>query len=209
MIQEHEYSIVGHSRSSIGRYLGAISAIAASTVTVASLGLAEAFEKIGFPDWTQRWIIVPITGGLAYAVAHWMFNRICWRCLSIFSQIPHLDGTWECAGRTMDSDGNIPYKWSGQVVISQNWEKIRVRSETASSASNSVSAALVPEPDGCWTLMYSYRNEPRVGEPELKAHVGYCELRFDKSQKRAEGDYFNAKGRGTFGRMTIKRKKKK
>lgn len=54
--------------------------------------------------------------------------------------------------------------------------------------------------------MYSYKNEPRAGEPELNAHVGHCEMRFARGMARAEGDYFNARGRGTFGRMTLTRK---
>lgn len=51
--------------------------------------------------------------------------------------------------------------------------------------------------------MYSDRNEPRVGEPSLNAHIGYCEMQFTKSLRDAEGDYFNARGRGTFGRMKL------
>jgi hypothetical protein len=208
-MQAHEYSIVGHDRALIGRYLGAISAVAASAMTAASVGLVDLLEKNGFPDWTQRWVLVPITGGLAYAVAHWLFNRFGWRFLSMFAQVPHIDGIWACAGRTMDSVGTSQYEWTGKITISQSWEKIRVRLQTSSSASNSVSAALVPGPDGCWTLMYSYRNEPRIGESELNAHVGYCELRFEKTQDWAEGDYFNAKGRVTFGRMTITKENNK
>jgi hypothetical protein len=56
-------------------------------------------------------------------------------------------------------------------------------------------------------LMYSYRNEPRVGESEINAHLGYCEMRFNRSLLDADGDYFNARGRGTFGRMKLTRTK--
>jgi hypothetical protein len=95
---------------------------------------------------------------------------------------------------------------TGTVTISQSWEKIHVTLRTDRSASHSVSAALIPEADGSWMLMYSYRNEPRAGEPELNAHLGYCEMRFSKSLRDAEGDYFNARGRGTFGRMWLTKK---
>lgn len=54
--------------------------------------------------------------------------------------------------------------------------------------------------------MYSYRNEPAIGQKELNPHVGYCELNFDESVTKADGDYFNNKGRTTFGRMALTRK---
>ena len=43
--------------------------------------------------------------------------------------------------------------------------------------------------------MYSYKNEPRAGEPELNAHMGHCDMRFARGMTQAEGDYFNARGR--------------
>jgi hypothetical protein len=54
--------------------------------------------------------------------------------------------------------------------------------------------------------MYSYQNEPRIGEPELRSHVGYCELQLAEDLQSAEGDYFNNRGRVTFGRMKLIRK---
>jgi hypothetical protein len=207
-MQAHEYSIVGHNRASIGRYLGALAALVASLVAAATISLVQVLNNYGFPAWTHKIVMVSLTGGIAYTAAHWLFNRFGWRFLSFFSQVPHIGGSWICSGRTINMDGETQFEWSAKITISQNWEKIRVRSETSTSASNSVSAALIPEPDGCWMLMYSYRNEPCVGEPELRPHVGYCELRFDKELNSADGDYFNAKGRGSFGRMSLKKEKK-
>jgi SMODS-associating 2TM, beta-strand rich effector domain len=63
-----------------------------------------------------------------------------------------------------------------------------------------IQLTLLPEGDGSWLLMYSYKNEPRTGEPELNAHVGYCEMIFENSMARAEGDYFNALAGGRLGR---------
>jgi hypothetical protein len=158
------------------------------------------------PSWTQNALVLPISVGTVYLVVHWLFNKFGWRCLSWFSQVPDIRGKWDCSGTTMNDDGTVKFNWTGEVTISQNWEKIRLSLRTSQSGSNSVSAALLPEPDGCWLLFYSYRNEPRVGEPELNAHVGYCEMRFNENLSEAEGDYFNARGRGTFGRMHFTRK---
>ena len=54
--------------------------------------------------------------------------------------------------------------------------------------------------------MYSYRNEPKIGEKDLYQHIGYCDLTFNASADAAEGQYFNNKGRVTYGRMKLTRK---
>ena len=205
-MQSHEYSVVGHSRSSVGRYIGSIAAAIASGLAAISLGLSELLSANGAPELLSKFAIVAVPAATVYTITHWCFNKFGWRALSWFSQIPNIDGTWDCIGQTMNDAGEITFKWTGVATISQSWEKIRVHLSTGKSQSNSVSAALIPEPDGCWLLMYSYRNEPRVGEVELHSHVGYCEMRFAKNLKVSSGDYFNAKGRGSFGRMLFKRK---
>jgi hypothetical protein len=204
-MQAHEYSVVGHSRANVGRYIGAFAALVASGATAWGAGLASVSARLGFPQWTQTVLLIPVTGGLVYLLSHWLFNRYAWRSLCWVSQVPHIAGTWDCDGVTIGDNGEIRFAWKAVMTISQDWEKIRVHLRTAQSASNSVSAALLPEPDGCWQLMYSYRNEPRVGEPTLNPHIGYCEMRFDKNISRGEGDYFNARARGTSGRMTLTR----
>lgn len=205
-MRDHEYSIIGHSRANVGRFLGTGAAIIASSATAAGIGLSKFAAATGLPEWTQH-VVLPISAGIAYALVHWAFNRYGWRCLTWVSQIPDIKGMWNCTGKTMNDDGSVRFEWTAEVTISQNWEKIRVRLQTSQSASNSVSAALIPEPDGCWMLMYSYRNEPRAGEPDLNPHIGYCEMRFHSGLAEADGDYFNARGRGTFGRMHFTRKK--
>lgn len=202
-MQAHEYAIGGHDRASIGRYIGIFAALIASAATSASVSLVSVLVGYGFPTWTHTLVMVPISAGLAYTVAHALFNRFVWRGMALFSNLPNIDGTWACTGETLDSEGMAQYSWTARITISQSWQKIRVRSATDKSASNSVSAALIPEPDGCWMLIYSYRNEPRAGVSELHSHIGYSELRFEKDLNRAEGDYFNAKGRSTFGHMTL------
>ena len=137
---------------------------------------------------------------------HWAFGRYGWRVLCWFSQVPDISGSWDCKGQTRNPDGAVTREWQGTVNITQDWERIKVGLKTSQSGSYSVSAALLPEGDGGWLLMYSYKNEPRAGEPELHAHVGYCEMHFDPGMSRAEGDYFNARVRGTFGRMTLTKK---
>ena len=54
-------------------------------------------------------------------------------------------------------------------------------------------------------LIYSYRNQPGPGEPELQSHLGHCELLFAPDLQCAEGHYFNGVGRFTHGTMTLKK----
>ena len=148
---------------------------------------------------------MPLSAAAVYPVAHWLFNRFAWKYAGRVLNIPDISGEWQCSGTTIREDGTVSFRWQADTTIFQSWEKIHVTLRTQQSASHSVSAALIPEADGSWMLMYSYRNEPRAGEPDLHAHLGYCEMRFAKSLREAEGDYFNARGRGTFGRMQLKK----
>lgn len=205
-MRDHEYSIVGHSRTSVGRYLGVVAAIVVSTLTTAGIGISNLFRGLGFPIWAQGAFAIPISAGLTYWVVHFLFNRYGWRALTWLSQVPDINGTWSCEGQTIGDDGSVKFVWTGTVTISQNWEKIRVNLKTATSGSNSIIAALVPEPDKSWTLFYSYVNEPKIGEAELQRHSGYAELQFNPGTTSAEGSYFNGRGRGTYGRMQLRRK---
>jgi hypothetical protein len=203
-LQAHEYSVVGHSRTNIGRYLGmAAAALAAASASLAA-ALAGVFTWLGLSGWEQHAGAVSVTAAAAYAAIHWVFNRFGWKQACWFMQFPNIDGVWNCKGETRAEDGSTPFEWEAQVTVSQSWEKLRVHLRTKQSSSNSVSAALMPEPDGSWMLLYSYRNEPRVGEPpEMRSHLGYCEMRFLPGLRQAEADYFNVRGRRTSGRMTL------
>ncbi|MDD1001680.1 hypothetical protein [Pseudomonas sp. TNT2022 ID642] len=207
-LQDHEYSVIGHRRSTIGRYLGMLATILVSLLPAVGIGLSDLMAKIGVPEWGKYFIVIPITASLTYTALHWFFNKYGWRPLSFFAQIPNVAGEWLCVGQTINDDGSVAQDWEGELTISQTWEKIRVRLETKSSVSHSLSVALIPEPDGCWMLMYSYVNKPKVGNIHLNSHQGYSEMRFIQSLKIAQGEYFTAKGRGTAGTMTFTWRKK-
>jgi hypothetical protein len=206
VLTPHEYSIIGHSRSTIGRYLGVVAASIAAGSAVASGAATGIAHWLGLSDWVSHITVVPLSAAAVYPVAHWIFDRFAWKYAGRVLNIPDISGDWQCHGTTLLGDGTVKFRWHADITISQSWEKIHVTLRTRQSASHSVSAALIPEADGSWMLMYSYRNEPRAGEPELNAHLGYCEMRFNKLLRDAEGDYFNARGRGTFGRMQLTKK---
>ena len=204
----HEYSVIGVDRTAIGRYLGTTASLL-TTMAVALItfcyGLLKRFEIF---DADANLIVLPLGVAFFYFVIHMVFNKWIWRCkcAQALLGVPNLNGVWECYGSTIDKDGKTMHEWTAKVIISQTWEKICVYLEAGQSKSRSKSASLIKEPGRGYVLMYSYQNEPRIGEPELQTHVGYCELHLSEDLTTAEGDYFNNKGRITFGRMSLKRK---
>jgi len=57
-------------------------------------------------------------------------------------------------------------------------------------------------------LLYNYKNDPNIDEPDLAAHRGSAELVFSADLLTAKGEYFNGHGRYTFGTMKLTRRGK-
>lgn len=208
MASNHEYAVIGHSRATVGRFLGIVAGLASSALAVLIATVISYGERWGLLQERAYWTL-PLTAAIFYTLGHLAFDKWAWRTwlVHLFLDIPDLRGKWDCAGETIDaSTGEVNYRWTAEVTISQGWEKIRIYSKTEQSRSHSVAASIVQEEDVGYILMYSYRNEPRHGEPELKAHFGYAEWRIGTDGSSAEATYFNGGGRYTGGRMKLKRK---
>ncbi|WP_370153280.1 hypothetical protein [Ferrovibrio sp.] len=201
----HEYTIIGHSRAKIGRWLAIGAGLIASggvTVGIAAIDLAK---RAGI-ETSGSLIIWPITSGVVFAALYFSFDYWIWKLpvASRLLNIPNLAGKWEVTGQSLGQKGEVLHDWKGLITITQSWEKIRVFLETKTSDSYSISAALLPDRDiGC-RLMYSYRNEPKLGNPDLKPHDGYAEIIFHPKNGVGNGDYFN-KQRFTFGTTKLKK----
>ncbi len=210
MRDDHDYSILGHSRALVGRYLGAVAAaISAGSVLLAGLGIE--FAKInGFGEFFPPIVVWPVTAGAVWIGLHWLFANHAWKWPGIAAAInvPDLSGSWRVTGKTLDENKDTTYEWSGVVTITQTWEKLKVRLRTSQSSSFSISAALVREPGAGFRLTYPYLNEPGAEQPELSMHVGFADLLFAPNLSSAEGDYFNNKGRTTQGVMRLDRLEK-
>jgi hypothetical protein len=72
--------------------------------------------------------------------------------------------------------------------------------------SQSKAASIIHEKQIGYRLLYSYQNIPRSGEP-MNPHIGYAEVLFDEDLQIAEGEYFNNKGRVTYGRLKLVRER--
>jgi hypothetical protein len=206
MALEHEYSVIGHSRSTWGRRLGVIAgAVAAFGVLLAGAVLKLA-ERLGWEEHVPDLILWPFTAAAVFGGVHWAFNNHAWRWrwLSSLVGVPNISGKWECSGLTLSPAHGSSAPWSGSLIVTQTWEKIQVYLKTSQSASQSKAASLIHEKGAGYRLLYSYQNVPRAGEP-LQPHVGYAEILFDENLLAGEGEYFNNKGRVTFGTLSVKR----
>lgn len=205
---EHEYSVLGGlNRAAIGRYLSIVaSAIAAALGTLAAW-LIDLAKVMGITDNIPPLVLWPLTAGLIYAVLYWLFDTHVWRWSSLASllKVPDLSGAWDCRGQGLNKDGE---PWVGEIVIIQSWDKLRIRLKTDRSRSNSIAAALVYDCADGFRLLFNYKNEPYIGQPELKAHRGSAELTFASDLQTAEGEYFNGHGRYTYGTMKLTRRGK-
>lgn len=208
MAIEHEYSVIDHPRAAVGRWLGTAAGAIAAAITVIAPVITSWFDQVHLSVGTPRWVVAPIAAGVVFTLVHLAFDKLLWRwpLVRTLLRIPDLSGAWDVAGKTMNPVAGAPDEWTGELRITQTWEKICVQLKTGQSCSSSKAASLLRQPGAGCVLMYSYRNEPRMGEV-ITPHVGYAELTFDEALTQADGEYFNSKGRTTFGRMTLIRRK--
>jgi hypothetical protein len=203
---EHEYAVLGgYNRTHVGRWLTRAAALI-SGVTVflvlSAVNLAKAWGlNVNLPP-----TALSLLGASAvYAVLYWLFDHYAWKFgpLSRFLKVPDISGRWLCEGTPIEpAEANT---WSGVVTVVQSWDRLRIHLETEQSTSDSIAAALQYDAAAGYHLMYHYRNQPRAAERALAPHHGFAELTFDRERRSASGDYFNGRGRNTFGIISWKR----
>lgn len=196
----HEYSIIGHKRSEIGRWLGVASVVLAPVMTYFIIWISQLPFLMGSQGKLSAFTV---STGIIYLVLYWVFNRYGWIWLDKILNIPNLSGRWQVNGTTLNQDGTVRFNWNGELIISQKWDCIAIELKTGQSSSYSETASLLVKHDNEVKLSYSYQNHPRSGEAELQKHQGFCELIFNTSLNKVEGHYFNTLGRYTFGRMEL------
>lgn len=205
---EHEYTVLGGvNRARIGHYLGVISGAVSAGVVFVLLSAVDLAKQFGMSATLPPSILSLAGAGTVFIVLYWILERFAWKWpgLAKLIKVPDLAGEWTCDGQTLNLDGSPGHRWTAKVTIIQSWDRIRVRLKTEQSGSNSTSAALICDPADGYRLFYSYKNDPKIGEVDLKAHRGAAELTFTRDLVSAEGEYFNGHGRYSFGRMKLKR----
>ena len=208
-MRDHEYALLGGiNRARVGRYLTLIAASVSAGIVFVLLTAVDIAKRLGLNVNLTPSVLSLVGAAAVFGVLYWIFDRFAWRWrfLNAVIKVPNVAGEWSCDGQTIEKDGTPGYTWQAIVIIFQSWDKIRVRLKTAQSASDSIAAALICDDADGYRLLYNYRNQPKIGEVELKSHLGFSELVFAKNLETAEGEYFNGHGRYTFGTMKLKRK---
>ncbi|WP_393935145.1 Cap15 family cyclic dinucleotide receptor domain-containing protein [Aeromonas rivipollensis] len=200
----HDYAVFGHSRATVGRYLGSLSVILTGLISSVILWLHQV-EGLSFMS------VATVSTAAIYFALHLVFNNYVWKKVPLL-KIPDLNGVWSVRGETLsEDDGVIKYNWEAEIDIEQTWEKISINLKTKQSSSESYTATLAKKSGtrGGWVLHYSYSNSPDASQfHELNSHRGYCEVIFDKDLTSGEAAYFNSNGRRTFGKMYLTRGEK-
>lgn len=206
---QHEYSVLGGmNRAKIGHWIGAIAAGVSTGVVTVFLALLDVAKRLGYGDHVPPIVLWPLSAAVIYTVLYWLFDRHVWKWAPFCKllKVPNLAGEWVCDGQTINPDKTLGQTWTARVTIVQSWDRIRIRLKTQQSGSNSIAAALLHDEAEGYRLMYNYRNEPNIDQPELKGHRGFADLTFNRELTRADGEYFNGHGRFTFGTMRLTRK---
>lgn len=202
MRPDHEYTILsGINRSNVGRLLGMIAGGLSSVIVLVVLAIVDLAKTMGLASYVPQLVLWPIGAGVVYLAVYWLFDRHAWKLgwIAKLLKLPNLAGKWTCTGRSLAADGSVTYQWSGSVVITQSWDRLKIRLTTSKSRSESIAAALFSDEGDGYRIMYHYLNTPSIEQPELNIHRGFAELTFDPTCATASGEYFNGQGRFTFG----------
>jgi hypothetical protein len=189
----------------VGRWLGGTAALISGLIVFVVLSAVDLAKAWGLNVNMPPTVLSLVGAGAVYGALYWLFDRYAWKItpLGRLLKVPDLSGDWLCEGLPLESETAKP--WKGRVTIVQSWDRLRLHLATEQSSSDSVAAALQHDAAVGYRLMYHYRNQPRPGERELSAHHGFAELTFARDQKSATGDYFNGRGRNTFGTIRLSR----
>lgn len=203
---EHEYALLGgFNRASIGRWLGSLAALISGGIVFLILSAVDLAGALGWNVNLPPTVLSLVGAGAVYGILYWLFDRRIWKLAPVAKllQVPDLSGKWACVGTPLQLGAAIP--WQGTITIIQSWDKLRVHLETQTSVSDSLSAALLFDEAVGYRLMYHYNNQPRVTAPGMATHHGFAELVFAAGEQQAAGDYFNGRGRNTYGTLTLTR----
>lgn len=207
-MRDHEYALLGAvNRAHVGRYLGLVSASASALIVYILLSAVDIAQSLGWNVTLTPSVLSLAGAATVFTVLYWLFDRFAWkwRFLKLAIKVPDISGQWDCQGQTINPDGTPGHSWQATITILQSWDRIRVLLKTTQSSSNSISAALICDDADAYRLLYHYRNDPRMGEVDLKSHLGFGELVFVRNLNGADGEYFNGHGRNTFGTMKLTR----
>lgn len=202
--QDHEYLVMGGAnRASVGRLLSFAASAISGGLVFGVLYVVDLAKQLGWNVNAPPTFLSLAGAGAVFGILYWVLNTWAWRWpgIGVLLKVPDISGTWDCQGKTLAPDGSTKFDWQAEITIVQCWDKLRVRLTTKTSGSSSISAALAHDSVDGFVLLYHYRNDPRPEAVELKPHTGCAVITIAKDLKSADGEYFNGRGRMTFGTM--------
>lgn len=202
--QEHEYAVMGGAnRAKVGRLLSFAASAISGALVFALLSAVDLAKKFGWNVNLPPTFLSLVGAGAVFGALYWVLNKWAWKWpgIGLALKVPDISGTWDCVGTTLNKDGSTKYNWQAEVTVVQSWDKLRIRLVTKTSGSSSISAALAHDSVDGFVLLYHYRNDPKAGAAGLASHMGCSVMTIAKDLKSATGDYFNGRGRMTFGTM--------
>jgi hypothetical protein len=200
----HDYSIDRSPRVKILFFLSAIAIFLAPKI---NSWLFNGLEWFRAWSGSTRAIAVAIPTFVLFSALYLAVDRWLWRYRVIrrLLLVPDLNGTWQCEGRTTLRRGEkAEFDWAAKINIVQSWSKISIHLQTSQSSSSSTTASVQSHAHG-YRLNYTYKNNPRPGEPELSVHDGIAEIEFDPDCIKGSGHYFTDQHRQTSGKMHWKK----
>jgi hypothetical protein len=206
MALEHEYALLGgYNRSHVGRWLSVLAAGISSALVFLLLTVVDVASRLGIDAKLPPMALSLVGAGTVYAGLYLAFSHVVWRYgpLGRFLKVHDLSGRWVCEGRRLEV--SPAQDWAGTLTIVQSWDRVRIILETETSISESLAAALQFDAVLGYRLMYHYTNRPRIEARNLRAHHGFAEITFSPDGKTASGEYFNGRGRNSFGSMNFKK----
>lgn len=202
--QEHEYLVMGGAnRANVGRLLSLAASAISGVLVFMLLAAVDLAEEFGWNVNIPPALFSLLGAGAVFGLLYWVLNKWAWKWPGIGRalKVPDVSGTWDCRGATLNSDGSTKSQWQAEITIVQSWDKLRIRLTTQTSGSSSITAALAHDSVDGFVLLYHYRNDPKAGAVGLASHTGCAVMTIAKDLGSATGDYFNGRGRMTFGTM--------
>ena len=207
-MKSHEYIVIcGFNRSRVGKIIGGVASVLSAIIIYIVLTVMQHYSFLDYKSVLPPSLSSLISAGGIYVGLYYFFNSRWWKTpkISRLLNVPDLSGEWDCQGEGRNISGE-KYEWNAVIKIVQSWDKVHIRMQTSQSGSDSVAASIIYDEGIGYRLIYNYKNDPKINESHLRAHMGFAEFTFSEDLKSADGEYFNGRGRNTFGTMQIVRK---
>lgn len=181
-------------------YFFAVIAIAAAYATF----IVVDNLRVHIPWWAALPSPMPI-----YLLTRAVFTRYVWRWPVLHKlgvvRIPDLNGTYKGHLWTSHEGGE---QHPCTLIVSQTWTRISIRGNFPKSSSFNTVTGISVEDTASPRLTYEYWNTPSSNAADsMQAHRGtiWFNIAYSSHAIELKGDYYTGRGRGTIGRIEVRR----